>query len=796
MSIFQKALLGYHCIAKGKKGNPMNGTWIAPKGSEKTKNLYFRARATVEIAKPKAEAKLEIAAESLYMVWVNGSFAGSGPARGSRSLNYFDSLEIGHLLRQGKNTVCVLVQCMNIPTFVSFPIRGALMAEIEGITKTGDAKWEVLPNGGEWREDVEIFCCQTGFMEWRDLRKEPQGWLLGEDSSKWEKPELIEDMGGKRLLPRPVPQLAISERFPNEILHLAETPALDSLDKINVAETMTVQEHLPVSEKLAKASTSLTLGGEQELLIEPPKDGRGVSITFGFGREIIGFFQMEIEAPEGCVADIAYDETLENGRLLAARHHYKMADRVILPGGPAKIGSLLHERGFRMVEVSFRNFKTPLKISGVKAIDRRYPVSGRGGFASSDISLNKVWEICAETLSCCATDVFNDCPWRERSFWVNDLIVENVAWMKAFGDPRLNAHALRLAMSNIRKDGWLPGVCPDSGDLHLVLLPTNLFVPTMLKDYFLHSGDLSLVKELLPGALKLIELVDSFAGEDGIVQPPENVWNFFDWSYGLNKVNLSGKRSSLLEWLRCLSRSEAAWLLERCGETAKAKELRAKIPSIAKAAMKSFWPEGAKRCSDWLESDGRPSNESSQLTHALAIVSGTLPEERKGEAIEALNDSSILIPELYLHSFVFQAMLGNGMERSAIDRIKLYWGKMAESGTPTLWEADIHKHGKEAFGNAGSLCHGFGSYPIAVLQEAVLGVKPLEGGFKLFSFAPKSCGLKTAKGSIPTPSGEIRVSWSVENGTMKASIEIPQGLEAQLPDGSKLKSGKHEIEVK
>ena len=782
------------------EGQLMNAMWIAPAGCSGMKNLYFRARGIFELSSSLPEAKLDIAAESLYMVWVNGVFAGAGPARGSRSLNFYDSLEIGQLLRPGRNVISVLVQCMNIPNFVSFPIRGALLAEVEGVTWTGDGSWTLRLADDEWRQDVPIFCVQTGFMEWRDMRKEPKGFFDGSGTEGWAKPEIIgpaaTGIAGKRLLPRPVPELAVSWHLPSSISCLVATEPLADMEATNVAETMSTETFLPVRAGLMGEFETLTLGGEHSALVEPPGHRRGVSAIFGFGREIIGFFEMELCAPSGTIVDIAYDEELEDGRLNAARNHYRMADRYILPGGRTKIGTGIHERGFRFVAVSFRNFNSPITIMKVQAKDRRYPVSRRAEFRSSDMLLNKVWDICAETLSTCSTDVFNDCPWRERAFWVNDLIVENLAWLQAFGDSRLNAHALRLALSNVRKDGWLPGVCPDSDNPNIVLVPTNLYIPLMLKDYLLHSGDLELVRELLPAALKLIALFDACLDENGVVNPPDGLWNFFDWSYELNKVSLNGKRSSLLEWLRCLALSDAAWLSEKLGDSGQAKALREKIPAVVKGAMKSFWTEGSARCADWIEKDGTPSGDSSQLTHAFALLSGALPEERKSAAIEALDDHEIRVPELYLHHFVFQAMRDAGMAQAAIDRIKLHWGKMAESGTPTLWEAAIHEHGKKAYWNAGSLCHGFGSSPIGVLQSIILGVRPVEAGFSVFSFSPNACGLRFASGSVPTPSGEIRVEWKVDGTALKAKINIPESLVAFTPDGRRFGCGQHEIEFK
>jgi hypothetical protein len=107
----------------------------------------------------------------------------------------------------------------------------------------------------------------------------------------------------------------------------------------------------------------------------------------------------------------------------------------------------------------------------------------------------------------------------------------------------MNAHALRLALSNVREDGWLPGVCPDSGNPRATLVAANLFIPLILRDYLLYSGDLALIRELLPASLKLIELFAPLRSSDGLIAAPGKYWNFLDWSYELDGVSLDGRKA-------------------------------------------------------------------------------------------------------------------------------------------------------------------------------------------------------------------------------------------------------------
>ncbi len=783
-----------------------NALWITPETTRNNPNLYFRARSVFDLKDfPRDhEACIKLSAESFYKLWVNGHLVGAGPARGSRSVNFFDTLEIGAFLHPGRNVVGVLVHCANRNTNLAYPVcGGGLLAEIEGITHTGDGRWKIRDACDEWLPlEGSSFVLNVGFSECRDFNKEPENWLEGADDGQWREPCILglapSAIPGKRLLPRPVPMQALSNYLPQTIACVAETRPIAGFENEKVDVLMSSEPHDPAAPALESRLVALTLAETQEVTIDPPGHGRGVTVMFGFGREIIGFFEAEIGASSaGVIVDIAYDEEIREGRMLNA---YRIADRYLLKKGANKVGTSLLERGFRWVEVSIRKFNAPVTIRAVKAVDRRYPVARRAAFFCSDMVLNRVWDISVETLSACATDIFNDCPWRERAFWVNDLLVENLTWLQAMGDCRLNAHALRLAFSNLRADGWMPGVAPDFDEPRMVLVATNLFPPLMLRDYLNYSGDLELVRELLPRAVELLGLFDALEDESGLFCPPGKFWNFLDWSYyyaeGFTPDPLDGRRTSMVEWLRCMALEEAASLLELCGDFRQAEMLRAKIEKIAAAVKRHFWLEGAKRCSDWLENDGTPSRKSSQLTHALALLSHRLSAQEQAQALEALDDPALLVPEFYLHHFVFGAMEANGLGHKAVERVRRYWGELALTGTPTLWESFIGKRGKEATPvDIGSLCHGFATSSIGVLQRNLLGVRPTGPGFKEFTFAPRPCGLQFATGRVPTPSGDICVDWSVDAGELRAKLVIPAGLNARLADGTKLPPGRHEVRL-
>ena len=70
-----------------------------------------------------------------------------------------------------------------------------------------------------------------------------------------------------------------------------------------------------------------------------------------------------------------------------------------------------------------------------------------------------------------------------------------------------------------------------------------------------------------------------------------------------------------------------------------------------------------------------------------------------------------------------------------------------------------------------SLCHAWASGPVFLLPRILLGLRPLEDGWKTFTCRP-SPDAGNLRGAVPTPHGLIEAEWV--NGTL--SLRYPQGI--------------------
>lgn len=764
----------------------LKGRWIAPANSAAEKNFHFRVRKKFLLTEVPRQATLQVGCESYYLVYLNGHEIGRGPARGTHTVNFFDEYLISEFLQPGENTIAALCLCMNIETFIAAPAEPAFFADMAGVITTNES-WETLGPGEEWRRATPLESEQTGFSEWRDLRHEPVGWTLGLDSGNWQPARCIEDSSKvlkKEFRAREIPLLQETEVSPLRILAQALVSELMKCESEEAASLVMKETH-------EKGAPELELYDEHTRWRREAITKAGATTglwsgayIFDFGKIIVGRVEFDLMGEEGAVVDLAYAEEITDGRLMVQHcdphgGQYNFADRYILRSGWQRIGTCLSERGFRYLQTTFRNFNDLPELHRLKAVDRRYPYGPSAVFSCNDSELETVWKSCVQTISTCTTDTFIDCPWRERAMWVNDLVVESTVSLQLFGDARICRRTLELAFSELLPNGLVPGVvpCPTSRETEdwLALPAGNLFLIPVVYQYLLFTGDDETVRTYLPKLKGILRSIETYRDQSDLIAPPKRHWSFMDWSYEINGHSLNGRASAPINYLYLLCRKTLGELQALIGNEEESRkifeEVRLEIPALEEA----FFDPDRQRLIDFGVGSGEALT--SQLTHALAALLGATSEERQRLFVEGIDDADLLAPELFLHTFVFDALDAAGLARSGVDRIRKYWSKIARQSS-TIWEFGVHAEGKAALGGLGSLCHGFSTAPVSFLQKAILGVRPLEPGFRKFLFSPADCDLERAEGEIPTPSGKIIVKWVKKDSAFHATLCVPQGCQA------------------
>jgi len=113
-------------------------------------------------------------------------------------------------------------------------------------------------------------------------------------------------------------------------------------------------------------------------------------------------------------------------------------------------------------------------------------------------------------------------------------------------------------------------------------------------------------------------------------------------------------------------------------------------------------------------------------------------------------DGIVALGTLYFLFYALEVLFDAGDGSAAIGVIRREWGRMAELGFKTC---------PESIGWTRSTAHGWSSAPAAYLPMHVLGIRPLEPGYRTFVVDPVPGDLAWARGTVVTPHGPIHASW-------------------------------------
>ncbi|QKD56927.1 Six-hairpin glycosidase-like protein [Fusarium oxysporum Fo47] len=131
----------------------------------------------------------------------------------------------------------------------------------------------------------------------------------------------------------------------------------------------------------------------------------------------------------------------------------------------------------------------------------------------------------------------------------------------------------------------------------------------------------------------------------------------------------------------------------------------------------------------------------------------------------------------YASTYHLRAAFQSNNTEIAKSLLKTLWAPMADpkhtNYTNCFWET-LNPEGTPGLALGTSLCHGWGAGPTAELIRHVLGIQPVEAGFRKWTVVPQTLGLKWAKGKQPTPHGDISVEWKFDNKLLHMEVRGPR----------------------
>jgi hypothetical protein len=535
----------------------------------------------------------------------------------------------------------------------------------------------------------------------------------------------------------------------------------------------------------AVADDAMRRVGAARLSEMSPIISEAATWCFSFEGEFLGHAVLDVEAPEGTVMDVATDDWLSPSGAVAlyqSNPFADSADRFILRGGAQRV-ELFHPRGGKFLQVTLRapGSAAPLSLHDVFIRSRQSAGPDRTRFACDNDVLNWVWPTAMRTLACSTDEAYGDCPWRERGSYIGDTLV-NIHQNFLFNpDTRTARRTLRLFASAQLPDGQLACCAPawlrqPHEDFTLVWI-------LALRDYWAHTGDVTLVEEVWDAVGKIWASPSWDRHESGL-------WNatgkrlFIDW--GVLASERGGDGNAVLNLFRLGAANACAELARAIGKHDRAAAHLADARCIEAALIGRLWNKSEGRFDAFIGSG-------SQALHAnvLALHFGVGSDLMRSSILDSIepslldnfgravgNDPFGGHLELYFFHYLLPALASGGRPYLAERLINQHYGLVKSLGFDTLPETLSQMRRGQ-----GSRCHSWSGAAAIYAARYVLGIRPAEpGNPRRMVFAPVFHGITGASGRIAHPDGWIDVIWERTcDGGFWSSITAPPGVEVIEP---------------
>lgn len=525
---------------------------------------------------------------------------------------------------------------------------------------------------------------------------------------------------------------------------------------------------------VARADALLAAKPGQAVLSEPTpptelkssKDAQA-GVLLDFGVEVQGFVEIITPiTPDQAkprrvrvrLGESAAEAMSELGGKANAGNDHAVRDQVVtLPWlGKKRVGP----SGFRFVRIDNVDPEIPVQLSQVRAVLQIRDIPYVGSFRCDDERLNRIWQVGAYTVHLNMQEYLWDGIKRDRLVWLGDMHPEVSTINAVFGFNEVVPRSLDLIRDVTKPTEWMNGI--SSYSMWWIIIQ---------EDWWRHHGNRAYLEGQKEYLAQLLRHLATFVGPDG--KESLDGMRFLDWPTSENKRAVNEGLQGMLVW----AMESGGRLMTTLGDRD-----TAKLCSDVVARLRKVTPE----------SSGRKS------PAALLALAGLADAKAVAETV--LKKDGAHDVSTFYGFYVLQALARARETDTALDFISTYWGAMLDFGATTFWEDFDLEWTKDAgridelvppgkkdlHGDCGafcylgfrhSFCHGWASGPTAWLSQNVLGVQPVEPGFRTVRVVPQLGRLKWAEGTYPTPLGPIHVRHDRgADGKITSKIETPPGM--------------------
>ncbi|MBQ3088336.1 MAG: family 78 glycoside hydrolase catalytic domain [Clostridia bacterium] len=673
-----------------------------------------------------AEAKLYIAVDTEYVVFINGNFVDMGAYDDFPKNKAYDVLNIAEYLVEGKNELFITAyaqgigsfQYINSTPFLMFLLTCGdfclisddnILCRENPFYKSGEVELISFQMGYSFEYDASK--AQTDF-EYATLAKEykiakrfyerPIKKCVFENRST----SVIKAQG--KLIRQQTQNDSVSEHIKSDYLSTLMSDEILNIIDENIADIQSPGKNVVLWNSQTAKGDSVRFWGKP--------DSDGIYLIIDLEKMQAGLLELELSATKGTVVDIGYGESLDDMRVRS--YLVKSVGRYICKEGKQKFTHYLKRIAGRYIQLHFTGFKNSVELNYCGFIPMLYPVTVQP-LNCKDRLFKKIYDVAVNTLRTCMHEHYEDCPIREQGLYGFDGLNQMVFGYYAFKETDMPRESIRLLAEGITDVGLIPLCAPS--EWHEKIPMFSIAWAFALEQYYIHTKDIDFVKEMFP---TLQTIINTFKGwvNNGVVETPfgDDIWNFYDWDYGLednervNKVNEGKVRiDAPLNFGFCAMLKTSARLAKSLEKDESVKEYINLYNLIKVNAQSKFYNPEKGLYVTFI--GGTYPNHYCELSQALALISGISTDEALRDKL-ANKNNGLIKTNLSLMYYKYEALLQEDKKHLPfiLDEIEEIWGNMVYSSATTFWEST---RGEDDFEKHASLCHGWSAIPAYILKK-------------------------------------------------------------------------------
>ena len=440
--------------------------------------------------------------------------------------------------------------------------------------------------------------------------------------------------------------------------------------------------------------------------------------------------------------------------------------------------------GFRYLQISDPGERLTTKDVVALARHTAMPNEPAATFQSSNSTLTAIFNLGQHSALYSAQEEYIDTPTREKGGWLWDGFNESTTAMAAFDEQNLTRKSLlEFAQSQARY--WPNGAVNKIYPTSLGALDINEFTeiyPEWVWQYWMHTGDLQLLRTVYPALVRLADYVQrAVDARTGLVTslPATNVY----YSYPVvTRINVIG-----VNVFRRVGGVAAA--LHR--PPAEISQQLDRAAHLEQAINTHLVRNGVYV--DGILADGSQTATAGQEANACALAYGIVPPDLMTSVARLVNADGMAAPPRTAAE-VIEALASSGHVADAIriltDAHIDGWAWILAHGATYTWEV---WHPSDLIGD--SMSHGWGANVLVDLQRWLLGVQPAAPGYAAFRVVPPDTSLLgSVSGTVPTPAGTISLHWERTHGGVTVDLSVPPNTTA-IVGGQHIGAGYHVLHL-